>query len=200
MTGYMKSLTEYINEQLVDEGLMDIFKKFWNWLGGKNNKSEYDVSSASYDEDEKRRFIKSHTSDSISYKNIESIKIVKKIIDDSRPDGDMMKDGFYKTKEYLKTYPEAEKYAWGAFVFKSEELSEVCGLIAYTDDESYVPTVMFSEFLPIYGNVLNTGDIVKFLHKINPDIMIQDKNLIKLFNKDEIKLYPVKDKKNVYTV
>ena len=81
----MKDLKDYINEQLqIDEGLIDFLKGFWNWLSGKSNKAEYEVTSASYDENEKKKYINQYTSDSIRYKEVESIKIVDKIITRSR--------------------------------------------------------------------------------------------------------------------
>ena len=104
----MKDLKDYINEQLqIDEGLIDFLKGFWNWLSGKSNKAEYEVTSASYDENEKKKYINQYTSDSIRYKEVESIKIVDKIITRSRDNSNIQKDGFYNTIEYLKNHPES---------------------------------------------------------------------------------------------
>ena len=98
----MKDLKDYINEQLqIDEGLINFLRGFWNWLSGKSNKAEYEVTSASYDENEKKKYINQYTSDSIRYKEIESIKIVDKIITRSRDNSNIQKDGFYNTIEYL---------------------------------------------------------------------------------------------------
>lgn len=198
----MKDLKDYINEHMIDEGLLDFLKGFWNWLAGKSNKSEYDVNSSLYDENEKKKYINQYTSDSIKYKTIDSIKIVDKIISNSRENGNIQKEGFYNTIEYLKTHPESRKYIWGAFIFKAEELTEACGLICYNYDESKdnSPVVIFSEFLSIYNSILNTGDIAKALRKIDEDIIIKDKTLIKLFRRDEIKLHPVDGEKDLYTL
>ena len=109
----MKDLKDYINEQLqIDEGLIDFLKGFWNWLSGKSNKAEYEVTSASYDENEKKKYINQYTSDSIRYKEVESIKIVDKIITRSRDNSNIQKDGVYNTIEYLKNNPESRSENW----------------------------------------------------------------------------------------
>ena len=119
----MKNLKDYINEQLqVDEGLLEFLRGFWNWLSGKSNRAEYEVTSASYDENEKKKYINQYTSDSIQYRHVDSIKIIDKIITKSRDNANIQKDGFYNTIEYLKTHPESRKENWGSFIFKTEPL------------------------------------------------------------------------------
>jgi len=197
----MKDLKDYINEQLqIDEGLLEFLRGFWNWLSGKTNRAEYEVTSASYDENEKKKYINQYTSDSIQYKDVESIKLIDRIIARSRDNANIQKEGFYNTIEYLKNHPESRKENWGSFIFKTDDLTETCGLVCYTNSGDDKITVIFSEFLSIYNSILNLGDVAKALRKIADEVEIKDKNLIKLFNREEIKLYPVSGEKGLYTL
>lgn len=195
----MKDLKDYINEN-IDEGLLDFLRGFWNWLSGKTNRSEYEVTSASYDENEKKKYINQYTSDSIRYRHVDNIKILDKIISNSRDNANIQKEGFYSTIEYLKSHPEARKYEWGSFIFKTDDLTEACGLVCYTKEEEGKTTIVFSEFLSIYNSILNMGDVAKSLRNLDDEVQVKDKNLIKLFNRDEIKLYKVDGEKNLYTL
>ena len=82
----------------------------------------------------------------------------------------------------------------------TDDLTETCGLICYTISGDDKITVIFSEFLSIYNSILNLGDVARALRKLADEVEIKDKNLIKLFNREEIKLYPVSGEKGLYTL
>jgi len=203
----MKHLNEYIQEQLVEEGVIsDWFKGFWEWLTGKSNKKEYDATSSDYNEKEKVKYINKFTSDNVIIKPVENTKILKKIISNSQND-DNQKVGFYKVKEDLKTHPEHgeinDKYTWLTSVFKTDELTESCTLIGitYTDENAKdVPVVFLFEDLTVYKYVINYGDIVSALKEINSDILIKDKRLISQLKSNEITIKSVENLKGYYSI
>lgn len=203
----MKHLNEYIQEQLVDEGLIsDLFKGFWEWLTGKGNKKEYDPTSSTYDEKEKVKYINKYTSDDVVIKQIEDKKQLTRIMSTSENEDDS-KRGFFRIKEDFKIHPEHknvnDNYKWLTSVFKTKELTESCTLIGITIcDEKMpdIPVVFIYEDLPIYKYVINYGDIVNALKEISEDIVIKDKRLISQLNKNEIKIKEIEDKKGYYTL
>lgn len=200
----MKSLKEYSREQLfVDESLIDIFKGFWSWLTGKNNKDEYDPLSYHYDEKEKVRYINKFTSDNVISKEVENTKILNKIISNSMNE-DNPKCGFFELKEYFKTHPDTctitDNIKWLSFIFKTDDLTDTCALIGYRNDDSDFSgknVIFVSEFLPIYKYVINYGDVLNALDKIG-DIIIKDKFLISQFKKEDLDIKPAAGKKNAY--
>ena len=203
----MKHLNEYIQEQLVEEGVIsDWFKGFWEWLTGKSNKNEYDATSSDYNEKEKVKYINKFTSDSVVIKPVENKKILKKIISNSQND-DNQKIGFYKVKEDLKTHPEHgeinDKYTWLTSVFKTDELTESCTLIGITyvdENVKDVPVVFLFEDLTVYKYVINYGDIVSALKEISSDILIKDKRLISQLKSNEITIKSVENLKGYYSI
>lgn len=203
----MKHLNEYIQEQLIDEGIIsDLFKGFWEWLTGKGNKKEYDPTSIEYDEKEKVKYINKFTSDDVVIKPIEDKKQLSKILSNSENKDDS-KRGFFRIKEHFKNHPEHnnvnDSYKWLTSVFKTKDLTESCTLIGITNcDENLkeTPVVFIYEDLPIYKYVINYGDIVNALKEIDQNIVIKDPRLISQLKKNEIKIEAVEGNKGYYTL
>lgn len=206
----MKHLEEYIKEQLVDEGKIgdkigSWFKGFWEWLiGSKETKEIYDPSSNNYDPSEKLKYINKYSSDAVRFEEVENKKILDTIIERSFNEEDL-KSGFYKLKEYFKKHPDKKNVNnstnWISGVFKSDDLTESCALIGITSEDVNFKgknVVFISEFIPLYKNVINLGDVVNSLKKFDNEIIIKDKNLISQLTKEEISIIPLEGQKDYF--
>lgn len=199
----MKSLKDYTIEQIeINEGFKDLLKGFWRWLVGKKDE-KYNPRSSYYNEKEKVNYINNYSYKSIEIKEIENIKILDEIIKDSLNKEDT-KVGFFKLKNYFKENPEYRKindeYKFLSLIFKTDKLTECCGLIGYTtkyDKLEGKNVVYFVEFLPIYKYLINLNEILKYLQtSIDENIIITDSYLKMLIERENIPTEHVEGQKN----
>lgn len=198
----MKSLTEYSKEN-INEGLGDFLKKAWRWLIGKREE-KYNPTSIRYNEKAKTRYINQYSSKEIEIKDITESKVLIEIVKKSLNKEDE-KVGFFKLEKLFRSNPkykfisDTNKYI--ALVFKTEKLSESCGLIGYsTDIEGFdgKPVVYISEFLAIYKYLIDYNAVTEKLKEIDEHMIIKDSYLYSQLVKNDIDVEPVEGKKDVY--
>lgn len=138
----MKNITEYINEYyfnkslneshyIINEGIMDWLKDFWDWLSGDDNKKEFNVWDDKYDEGEKKKYIGQYDSSSVKVQPAKDLKMIQDLIAKEKPGKDK-KSIFAKTEDIIgKLGDDASNVNWLLFMFNSDDLKECAGILGY---------------------------------------------------------------------
>ena len=138
----MKNITEYINEYyfnknlneshyIINEGIMDWLKDFWDWLSGDDNKKEFNVWDDNYDEGEKKKYIGQYDSSSVKVQPAKDLKMIQDLIAKEKPGKDK-KSIFAKTEDIIgKLGDDASNVKWLLFMFNSDDLKECGGILGY---------------------------------------------------------------------
>jgi hypothetical protein len=164
----MKNITEYINEYyfnknlnenhyIINEGIMDWIRDFWDWLSGDDNKKEFNVWDDEYDEGEKKKYIRQFDSSSVKVQPAKDLKMIQDLIAKEKPGKDK-KSIFAKTEDIIgKLGDDASNVKWLLFMFNSDDLKECAGILGYFEKSAIVDGAI--EFVDIdvnkvYANVI----------------------------------------------
>ena len=200
----MKNIDIYINEN-INEDLSEWLKKVWEWIKGKFGKDEYDPTSAHYNEAEKIKYIKQHTSKAVNIQDIKNAKMLDKILDSYSNEDESIERGFKNVEEYLAKFENKKEITnnnkWYQFIFESDDLEEVCGLVGIGFEEKELegkPVVYIIEFLNVYKSVINYGSVIKSIkNKLNKSIFITTcKSFARNIEKEELEIEEFKTENN----
>lgn len=204
------SIRDYYYMNVLNEGLSELLKGFWDWLTGKYNKKEYDPNNDAFDYDTKVKYINKHKVDSFTTEEINDSRILKKVIERTVNTNDTYK-GFENSNNLINKNKELGKITssnkWMSFIFHGKNLVDNACLIAFRLNDSEFPNsivIYFSEILSEYNKILNNEFIIEELQKLKDKykistIILKDKRLINRFKEDkDLELTEYNGKKNIY--
>ena len=148
----------------VDEGLKEMFQKFWRWLTGADNKAEYIYGGSDFNSSKKKSFINSHNAEAIvNMKEVPLTKIQEIVKQSGKKNGE--KEGLWKTYHFIQNPDKLEKIKFNAWLFKTKDLTEVCCIMAYKPDTSTLIIKMI-DLDKMYASVWDWEDFVTYLKDI----------------------------------
>ena len=216
----MKSLTDFVKEYsfnenlkeshyIINEGIIDWLKDFWDWLSGDENKKEFNVWDSKYDESEKKKYIGQFDSSSVKVQPAKDLKMIKDLIAKEKPGKDK-KSIFIKTEDIIgKLGDDASNVKWLLFMFNSDDLKECAGILGYFEKSAIADGAIECvdiDVNKVYANVIDLtmvrDTIVKVAKGAKANAIVF-RNLEKsvatqLVNDYSFELSEIKDNKGYY--